>query len=439
MTLPAGEYELVAMRGPEYEVLRRSVLVEANALETVEIGMVRWSNVNKEGWFSGENHVHANYGYGSWYNTPDSILRQCAGEDLDVCNAVVANSDGDAVYDREFFLGRPDDRSTGDTIVYWNQEFRSTMWGHMTLSNLGQLIEPVFTGFLQTTNPWDVPTNGEVAAKTKEINGIVSYTHPASNFLDLYDQAYAAKGLPMDAALGRIDTMDVMGNTYKGSVLLWYKLLNCGLRIPASAGTDCFLNRVPSLPPGWGRAYVKLPGVLDYGDWVEGQRDGRAFVTNGPMLEFTVDGAALGETIELDAPREVAIEARARSFFPMEKLEVIYNGKVVATGEVSDEGRRAEFTGKLRLEKGGWIAMRVSGPPAPYVIRRELSAHTNPIYVELAGDELEAKAEAAYFLKWLDRLEADFRARDRVPSESARIRVQRQLDAAREFYRGLGE
>src|SRR2546426_4072200 len=38
------------------------------------------------GWFSGENHIHANYGYGAWYNTPASILDMCEGEDLNVCN-----------------------------------------------------------------------------------------------------------------------------------------------------------------------------------------------------------------------------------------------------------------------------------------------------------------------------------------------------------------
>src|SRR5437016_8937376 len=104
----------------------------------------------------------------------------CAGEGLNVCNFMVANSDGDGVFDREYFRGRTDPRSTNRTILYWNEEFRSTIWGHMTLVNLQQVVEPVFTGFKDTTNPYDIPSMSEIAWKTHRQGGLVNYTHPAS-------------------------------------------------------------------------------------------------------------------------------------------------------------------------------------------------------------------------------------------------------------------
>ena len=55
-----------------------------------------------------DSHIHANYGYGHWYCTLEAMRLQCGGEDLTMANLMVANSDGDGVYDREFFLGRPD-------------------------------------------------------------------------------------------------------------------------------------------------------------------------------------------------------------------------------------------------------------------------------------------------------------------------------------------
>jgi hypothetical protein len=73
------------------------------------------------GWYSGENHIHANYGYGAWY-TPSSVLDLCEAEDLNVANIMVANSDGDGVYDREFFLGQPD-RTSRRAHSYWNEGF----------------------------------------------------------------------------------------------------------------------------------------------------------------------------------------------------------------------------------------------------------------------------------------------------------------------------
>ncbi len=88
------------------------------------------------------------------YNTPGNRRLLRAGEDLNVCNFMVANSDTDGVFDRAFFRGRPEPRSTSETILYWNQEFRRSLGGHMTLVNLKQIVEPVFTGFADTTNPW---------------------------------------------------------------------------------------------------------------------------------------------------------------------------------------------------------------------------------------------------------------------------------------------
>src|SRR5205085_5820372 len=133
----------------------------------------------EKGWYSGENHIHANYGFGPWYTTPPALLRQCRAEGLNVGNFMVANSNGDGGFDRAFFRGQPDPLSTPETILYWNQEFRSTLWGHITLLNLKQVVEPVFTGFKDTTNPWDAPTNADVADRAHWQDGLVNYTHLA--------------------------------------------------------------------------------------------------------------------------------------------------------------------------------------------------------------------------------------------------------------------
>ena len=134
LLLPAGAYEIIAWRGPEHRVFRSEVELEGGQRRILDVNLERWTDAWSRGWFSGENHIHANYGYGAWYNTPANLLDMCEGEDLNVCNLMVANSDGDGVFDREFFRGRLDARSTPRTLLYWNQEFRSTIWGHMTLS-----------------------------------------------------------------------------------------------------------------------------------------------------------------------------------------------------------------------------------------------------------------------------------------------------------------
>jgi len=435
LTLPVGQYEVRAFRGPEYRPFQKDVDVREGT-DGIEIELERWTHMAERGWYSGENHIHANYGYGEWYNTPRSILDLCEGEDLNVSNLVLANSDGNGVFDREFFRGRTDPLSKPRAILYWNEEFRSTLWGHMTLFHLRQVVEPVFTGFLETTNPWDIPTNGEIARRTRWQGGVASYTHPTVNPIDFYDQPYSAKGLPVDAALGWIDVMDVMGFGYDASVPFWYRLLNCGFRLPAAAGTDVFLNRVNCMPPGWGRVYVHLDGDLSYDAWAEGQKKGRSFVTNGPMLEFTVNGREPGDTIHLDAPGKVKVEGRVSSQFPVEKLELVQNGAVVAAGTLRPDGLHGSIDQEIDVPRSGWIALRASRPPQNGWMGRTISAHSNPVYLDVKGHPVEAKPDAEFFLAWIDRLEADVKRRNRLPALMISD-VMDHLNRAREVYRRL--
>lgn len=422
LELPVGQYEVIVRRGPEYRTY--AILENLSPDENAEyvVQLKRWTHPAMQGWYSGENHIHANYGYGPWYNTPPDVLDQCDGENLNVCNIMVANSDTDGVYDHRFFTGAASPLSSDQTILYWNQEFRSTFWGHMTLINLDQLVEPIFTGFEGTTNPHDVPTNSDIADQTHHQNGLVSYTHPASNPDDMYLNPYTARGAPVDAALGKLDAMDVMGNGYPVSIEFWYKFLNCGFRISAAAGTDCFLNRVSSRLPGWGRAYVNIDGPLNYSAWVEGLRAGRSFVTNGPILNMTVNGERIGASIKLTAPGSVHVKAFATAQYPLDTIEIIHNGVVIDSAEAAADKRSATFDRHIPIKTSGWIAVRVRGnqrPPfSPFPF---LAAHTSPIYIEIPNKPQNAAADAQFFLDWIDRHEAVFIQRDRAKHDKQRV------------------
>lgn len=432
-SLPAGDYKLRVFHGPEYRALSRNVRITAGGTTVEDVALERWTNQPQRGWFSGENHIHANYGYGEWYCTPETMLEQCAGEDLHICNFMVANSDTDGIFDREFFRGGPDPVSRSNTILSWNQEFRSTIWGHMTLVNLTRLVEPIMTGFRETTNPWDVPTNGEIADRAHWQGAVVNYTHVAYNPEDPYLGAYAAKGIPVDVALGKVDTLD-LNASYAGTVPLWYRFLNCGFRIPASAGTDTFLNRVRSRLPGGDRVYVQHDGGVNYSRWIEGLKAGRSFVTNGPMLEFSADGVGIGGRVSKGTPGEVRVVARVTSLFPLEKFEIIRDGQVIATGRLNDARNEGSFDGPVRIDQGGWLAVRASGGGHPDLPTGGLFAHSSPIYVEVDGHPQLSREDSRFFLSWLERLSVEVRVRDRVPSAAHRRQIEETLEAAREVY-----
>ena len=108
---------------------------------------------------------------------------------------------------------------------------------------------------------------------------------------------------------------------------IYYHILNCGLRIPPSAGSA---SGVLNNPLGYNRMYVQLDGELSYPGWWDGLRAGRVFVTNGPLLRVQADGRPPGHVFNecegeaLEIKLDVALTARDS----ISALELIKNGQV---------------------------------------------------------------------------------------------------------------
>ena len=86
---------------------------------------------------------------------------------------------------------------------------------------------------------------------------------------------------------------------------IWYQMLNCGMRLPASTGSDWFVcssNRV----------YVDVGAEFSYGTWLAGLREGRTFITDGLVTGVRTDVGAI-MVRALDGTRFVGYVARIES------------------------------------------------------------------------------------------------------------------------------
>src|SRR5262249_33391842 len=150
--------------------------------------------------------------------------------------------------------------------------------------------------------------------------------------------------------------------------------------------------------------------------WIDGLRAGRSFVTNGPMLDLAVENTGPGGTVRLTAPREVNIVGTVSSQFPLDKVEIVYNGKAVASGALPEDKLGSNVDQKIAIPRSGWISLRAQGPSHPDHSGGQIEAHASPVYIEVAGKPAASREDAEYFLKWIDRLSLALRVRDRVPS-----------------------
>ncbi len=246
----------------------------------------------------------------------------------------------------------------------------------------------------------------------------------------------SARELPADLALGSVDAMDVMSNSNEdGSTPLWYGLLNTGLKCAISAGTDSFTNRRHHWIPGGHRVYVYTGDSLTARDWVENYRAGRSFATNGPILKFTVNGKLAGTELALKKGDTVRIEASATSALPMETLEIVMNGEVVATQEPTGGGLGVRLSKEITVNGGAWVAARVRGPFHRYLVNDTyLYAHTSPVYITVEGKRVGLKKDAQFFVEWIDQLIGMVEQRGRYASDDQKQEVIGLFKKGRSYY-----
>jgi TolB protein len=256
--------------------------------------------------------------------------------------------------------------------------------------------------------------NGSALEETRRQGGVNSFVHPV-----MAPEPFPADGTPRNLPLslvpeamhGLVDTLEIacLWSDERGTADAWYRLLDLGLPVAPSAGTDAFSNFYRSMTVGTTRVYVKLDGTLNLASYLDGLRRGRSFVTTGPFLEFEAGGAGPGEVLASASGSPVDFRLTVMSAVPVETVEVLVNGKVAWKDQgLTTPGKRS-YSGKIAVPAGGWIAARALGGESAWPVMDSYPfAHTGAVWVnEVGSREAEAaRRSARELLAWLDVADA---------------------------------
>jgi Tol biopolymer transport system component len=440
LTVPVGQLNLQVMKGFEFEFEKRSVQAAADhtATITVRLKPLKLPPDAKFQWVSGDVHVHMNYG-GAYRNTPKNLVAQAAAENLSIVQNLVVNKE-QRIPDIGYFSSQPDPASTASNLLLHGQEFHTSYWGHLGLLHLTRnFLIPDYVGYVNTSAASLFPTNANVADMAHTQAGLVGYVHPFDTVPDPAKDESVTDELPVDVALGKVDYIEALGFAdHKATSAIWYRLLNCGFRLPAAAGTDAMANYASLRGPvGLNRVYARVPaGPLEIDPWLNALKHGNTFATNGPLLGFNLDGKEVGGDVHLPAgENKVRFKAWLRSFVPVDHLEIICNGNVVKGLNLSPDRQSSDAEGEITLSQSGWCLLRALSDKAEHpVLDAYPYATTSPIYVGIAGSQAKSPNDAAYFVAWIDRLIEAAKAHKDWNADTEKETVINQLHQARQIY-----
>ena len=362
--LPTGALYVELLKGFEYHPTRMRVDVKPGERK-LTLKIDRWRDWRREGWLTADTHVH--------FLSPQTAWLEAQGEGVNVVN-LLASQWGRLftnVGDISGRVGVVED----DTVVWVGTENRNHMLGHISmLGTKGLPVYPMCCGGVGEA--WvgdpDYRTLTEWAEECRSKDGVVIRPHfPYCGFTE--DPVLAVKGV--------VDALEIRQNRGGGFPLQeWYRYLNAGYRVAVCGGTDK-MGAYQAL--GSLRTYAKIdPGEpFTYESWARAVRAGRTVATNGPLLDMTVEGRAIGETIHLP-PTGGTLEvwAAAESAWKVGRLEIVKNGEVVAAESERKGTDKLTLSAKVEVTRSGWIAARCDAPagvPAQY-----MAAHTSPVYVQ---------------------------------------------------------
>jgi Tol biopolymer transport system component len=451
MTVPVGRIQVEVTKGFQYYVASETVTCRPDAQLVVHLKPLQIPQEAQYQWASADLHVHMNYG-GAYRNTPPNLVAQEAAENLFLVENLVVNKE-QRIPDIAYFRTTPDPASTPNHWLLHGQEFHTSYWGHLGLLNLTHnFLLPDYAAYGSTAASSLFPTNAAVYDLAHQQQALVGYAHPFDIVVDPANDPTLTHGepldegleLPVDAALGKVDYIEVLGfSDHRMTASVWYRLLNCGFRLPAGAGSDTMANYASLRGPvGLTRVYAKVPkDTTGTATWMDALKHGRTFATNGPLLGFTLGGKAVGEELNLPAgENNVAFTSWLRSFVPVDHLEVVCNGKVVRDLKTSGDRQSADVKGTIPISQTGWCVLRASSDkPEHPVLDDYVYATTSPIYVRVAGSVPKPAEDAAYFIAWIDRLAEAAKANRYWNTTAERASVLQMLDQARQVYVSVGK
>jgi len=426
--LPPGGVTIEATKGPEYVPLRKVVTLAPGQI-SLRLTIERHTNLRAQGWYSGDTRVH--------FLDPFAAQLEGAAEDVAVVNVLAHERVSPACPAQHSlpnvldFSGQVPALEKPGHLVVVNTLNVHPVLGTLGLLNCHRAVYPLRAG--DEEDDWTLADWCDQCHRKK--TGLVVWSDTEGTTQRLRSEALA------NLILGKIDAFEVTFPRAASdllyspkNVLTWGNLLDAGLRVPLVGGSGKDSN---ALVLGNFRTYARLGEgqEFNYGNWIEAVRAGRTFVTNGPLLNLSVDAQGPGSVVKVSAGQRLQLRAEATSAMPFRGVSLWVNNRCVARVKTEGERTSAVIEEEWVAKRSAWISTRCAsrnladGPP--------IFAQTSPVYVEVEGHPFKPRPTVVHSLTaHLEHMADWARITARCPTEHDRENLLSVFTSALERLRG---
>jgi len=395
LILPEGKYIYTVESGKEYMNAEGRFEIQNGKTVLIEAGLGRFSNINADGWYAADLHNHT-----SLERTP--LLME--SENIHIA------------YVPWWWINPPMGRTSEKTLLdieplvkLKNNRFIDTRVGEDERWDATLMFFGMPEDIEIPNASWSSPPSVHFAKEFGSIEGVwVHLDHMfwwqtpailASGELDsieVLNNNFVHGGVNNTEAWGRKRDMEKYSGPYGNAEYqqdIYFKILNSGLRIPPAAGSAACVGGGPF---GYNRVYAHTEGELTYEKWWKALREGKCFITNGPLLRTKANGQLPGHVFKSNEKLSITTEMELAARENITEIQIIKNGDVVASISSSD-WKNGKPLPKVEFDQSGWFLVRVlTDNPGTY-----RTALTGPYYVEIGATRSFVKKEdVKFFLDW---------------------------------------
>ncbi len=299
--VPAERLKLKAFSGLETEVADVEVDLTGKREHALKVPLVRFYDTQRSGYVAGNTHLHLRK---LSKEQADRYLREAPLVDgLDVVYvSYLERAKDDLEYTSNNYTPHDLEHLSTDHVHFGHgQEHRHNFgaygegYGHILFLDMPVIVRPVSIGPGITAAGTDAPPLRQGIDEARRQGGKVIWAHNMYGFEDIPNWLS-----------GRVHANNIFdGGTHGSYKESFYRYLNIGLKVPFSTGTDWFIY-------DFSRVYAMTEKPVTPRQWLDLLAEGKTYITNGPLLEFTVDDKPIASTLELQAPAGAARSCASR-------------------------------------------------------------------------------------------------------------------------------